>query len=235
MPICAQAMVKSPLALGTKGSFLQLSRRDKDPSLVPRNANSEEEGDDDSAAPPEPTPSFITQARCHIPLRACATGLQCAAHCHPTSPFTAELRVDHVEQVTTRNGIGAAKAGEAPAISPAASEAVEPRATWRHRVRSLLCCLAPPATDHYYRSSETEAVVVRRPAQPVPAHHFTGSPVIGPMSPGDVGKKTLVLDLDETLVHSSFKPIPNPDYIIPVRRPCCTSIWRCLTTAACQL
>ena len=25
-----------------------------------------------------------------------------------------------------------------------------------------------------------------------------------------------MLDLDETLVHSSFKPIPNPDYIIPV-------------------
>jgi len=24
------------------------------------------------------------------------------------------------------------------------------------------------------------------------------------------------LDLDETLVHSSFKPIPNPDFIIPV-------------------
>lgn len=28
--------------------------------------------------------------------------------------------------------------------------------------------------------------------------------------------KTLVLDLDETLVHSTFKPVPNPDYIIPV-------------------
>ena len=25
-----------------------------------------------------------------------------------------------------------------------------------------------------------------------------------------------MLDLDETLVHSSFKPIPDPDYIIPV-------------------
>ncbi|GBG58934.1 hypothetical protein CBR_g24286 [Chara braunii] len=37
-----------------------------------------------------------------------------------------------------------------------------------------------------------------------------------PMRPEDVGKKTLVLDLDETLVHSSFKPIPNADYIIPV-------------------
>lgn len=30
------------------------------------------------------------------------------------------------------------------------------------------------------------------------------------------GKKCLVLDLDETLVHSSFRPIPNPDFIVPV-------------------
>ena len=38
----------------------------------------------------------------------------------------------------------------------------------------------------------------------------------GPKNPEDEHKPTLVLDLDETLVHSSFKPIPNPDYIIPV-------------------
>ncbi|KAG1678280.1 hypothetical protein FOA52_013901 [Chlamydomonas sp. UWO 241] len=38
----------------------------------------------------------------------------------------------------------------------------------------------------------------------------------GPLAPGDSTKKTLVLDLDETLVHSSFKPVPNPDFIIPV-------------------
>ncbi len=31
-----------------------------------------------------------------------------------------------------------------------------------------------------------------------------------------MGKKTLVLDLDETLVHSSFKPIESPDIILPV-------------------
>jgi TFIIF-interacting CTD phosphatase-like protein len=30
------------------------------------------------------------------------------------------------------------------------------------------------------------------------------------------GKKTLVLDLDETLVHSSFDVVDHPDYIIPV-------------------
>ncbi|ACO61135.1 predicted protein, partial [Micromonas commoda] len=29
-------------------------------------------------------------------------------------------------------------------------------------------------------------------------------------------KPCLVLDLDETLVHSSFKPVPNADYVIPV-------------------
>lgn len=32
----------------------------------------------------------------------------------------------------------------------------------------------------------------------------------------DLRKKCLVLDLDETLVHSSFKPTERPDYIVPV-------------------
>jgi len=39
---------------------------------------------------------------------------------------------------------------------------------------------------------------------------------LGPIHPEDQGKKCLVLDLDETLVHSSFRPTKNPDYIIPV-------------------
>lgn len=32
----------------------------------------------------------------------------------------------------------------------------------------------------------------------------------------DYGKKCVVIDLDETLVHSSFKPISNADFIVPV-------------------
>ncbi|KAM9990483.1 hypothetical protein ACTFIY_006543 [Dictyostelium cf. discoideum] len=41
-------------------------------------------------------------------------------------------------------------------------------------------------------------------------------PLMVPMIPRHVGLKTLVLDLDETLVHSSFKPVHNPDFIVPV-------------------
>ena len=40
--------------------------------------------------------------------------------------------------------------------------------------------------------------------------------LLGPQRRNDIGKKTLVLDLDETLVHSSFKPIDSPDIVLPV-------------------
>jgi RNA polymerase II subunit A small phosphatase-like protein len=40
--------------------------------------------------------------------------------------------------------------------------------------------------------------------------------LLPPLAPEDKGKKCLVLDLDETLVHSSFKPVANADFIIPV-------------------
>jgi len=40
--------------------------------------------------------------------------------------------------------------------------------------------------------------------------------LLPPLPPEEKGKKTLVLDLDETLVHSSFKPIPDPDFVISI-------------------
>uniref|UniRef100_A0A8R1HJ56 protein-serine/threonine phosphatase n=1 Tax=Caenorhabditis japonica TaxID=281687 RepID=A0A8R1HJ56_CAEJA len=49
---------------------------------------------------------------------------------------------------------------------------------------------------------------------------FQGSinekPLLPPLLPQDVNRKCLVIDLDETLVHSSFKPVKNPDFVIPV-------------------
>ncbi|VDN34514.1 unnamed protein product [Gongylonema pulchrum] len=40
--------------------------------------------------------------------------------------------------------------------------------------------------------------------------------LLPPLRPCDGGKKCLIIDLDETLVHSSFKPVKNPDFVIPV-------------------
>jgi RNA polymerase II subunit A small phosphatase-like protein len=40
--------------------------------------------------------------------------------------------------------------------------------------------------------------------------------MLKPMPEYCKGRKTLVLDLDETLVHSQFKPVKKPDYTIPV-------------------
>ena len=53
---------------------------------------------------------------------------------------------------------------------------------------------------------------------PFSSHFFsTPQPILPPVQPRDKGKLCLVLDLDETLVHSSFRAVPNPDYIIPVQ------------------
>ncbi|KAF8342195.1 HAD-like domain-containing protein [Cantharellus anzutake] len=41
-------------------------------------------------------------------------------------------------------------------------------------------------------------------------------PLLPPRLPEHKGRKCLVLDLDETLLHSSFKMIPQCDYVVPV-------------------
>lgn len=40
--------------------------------------------------------------------------------------------------------------------------------------------------------------------------------LLPPQKPGREGRKCLVLDLDETLVHSSFQPVDKYDFLIPV-------------------
>uniref|UniRef100_A0A8C7Z3F9 protein-serine/threonine phosphatase n=1 Tax=Oryzias sinensis TaxID=183150 RepID=A0A8C7Z3F9_9TELE len=46
--------------------------------------------------------------------------------------------------------------------------------------------------------------------------HVQAKPLLPQMESSDAGKICVVIDLDETLVHSSFKPMNNPDFIIPV-------------------
>ncbi|KAG2447821.1 hypothetical protein HYH02_007277 [Chlamydomonas schloesseri] len=86
--------------------------------------------------------------------------------------------------------------------------------SWRRRFRSLLCCFAPQSQGYFRHAQDGDYSGGRFvPPQPPKVHR---EQLIGPKRSDDLSKKTLVLDLDETLVHSSFKPIPNPDYILPV-------------------
>ncbi|GFZ48686.1 phosphoric-monoester hydrolase [Saitozyma sp. JCM 24511] len=46
--------------------------------------------------------------------------------------------------------------------------------------------------------------------------HGQPAPLLPAIDKQHVGRKCLVLDLDETLLHSSFKMLPSADYIVPV-------------------
>ncbi|XP_062377166.1 CTD (carboxy-terminal domain, RNA polymerase II, polypeptide A) small phosphatase-like a isoform X2 [Sardina pilchardus] len=89
----------------------------------------------------------------------------------------------------------------------------------KHRSRSIFspffCC---------FRNYNVEAPAPNnKPCALPPPAEENGSPPKSPakyllpeVSINDYGKNCVVIDLDETLVHSSFKPISNADFIVPV-------------------
>lgn len=87
----------------------------------------------------------------------------------------------------------------------------------RHRgfLSQLLCCFRPTSTNicHYSNSIYNNTDVSQ--------HHnsltqkYSGKNLLPARKPSD-NRICLVIDLDETLVHSSFKPIENADFILPV-------------------
>ncbi|KAL6776537.1 hypothetical protein ACKKBG_A21530 [Auxenochlorella protothecoides x Auxenochlorella symbiontica] len=118
-----------------------------------------------------------------------------------------------ITQVNTRQGAPTGPAlGQMVTLPSTPEDTSDLRASWRNKVRNIFCCLVPGPGDQYTRQEEGPVVI--RPVAPPPPSW--ADPVIGPPSPADIGKKCLVLDLDETLVHSSFRPVASPDYIIPV-------------------
>lgn len=65
-------------------------------------------------------------------------------------------------------------------------------------------------------AAQTPGSGVSQPPQSQPAGVRSTPPLLPPISGDALGRKCLVLDLDETLVHSSFKPVPNADYVVPI-------------------
>ncbi|ORY99857.1 HAD-like domain-containing protein [Syncephalastrum racemosum] len=103
----------------------------------------------------------------------------------------------------------------------------------------LLCCTASGAgalldSGDTHKKTEPPTRIITNPAElkdinesveetsHTPASIPLSSPdgqlirLLPPIAVEHQGRKCLVLDLDETLVHSSFKIIPNPDFIVPV-------------------
>lgn len=124
----------------------------------------------------------------------------------PTAP--------HIHALSTERTAGPVAQRNRNQAIAAATSAEE---SWRSKFRFLLCCFAPE-TQGYVKSRDISTAVPRgvQPAMAPPMAARQRDNLIGPKRQEDLHKKTLVLDLDETLVHSSFKPIPSPDYIIPV-------------------
>jgi len=92
--------------------------------------------------------------------------------------------------------------------------------TFLDSLRMVCCCLAPEEASE---KSKTVAVTAK---QQIVADQKENVPrLLPPIHPDDTGKKCLVLDLDETLVHSSFRAVPGADFIIPVQVR--SSFWKC--------
>ncbi|XP_034947953.1 carboxy-terminal domain RNA polymerase II polypeptide A small phosphatase 1 [Chelonus insularis] len=83
----------------------------------------------------------------------------------------------------------------------------------RGLLRSLLCCLGR-GRGSSSKSSKTSSLQGEGRGSPSPGtRSFFYLP---PVRHQDMHKKCMVIDLDETLVHSSFKPINNADFVVPV-------------------
>ncbi|XP_034042321.1 carboxy-terminal domain RNA polymerase II polypeptide A small phosphatase 1-like isoform X2 [Thalassophryne amazonica] len=75
---------------------------------------------------------------------------------------------------------------------------------------SLFCCLCHKESEPL--KSTAPLLADENGALPkVPS-----KPLLPQITSNDEGKICVVIDLDETLVHSSFKPVNNADFIIPV-------------------
>jgi len=112
-------------------------------------------------------------------------------------------------------------------IVPAEKEsATEKRSSSQARnklsfVESLqsFCCYAAGVENDSpgQQKSQRDAPRLVRPSDQEIADEPLKGFLLPPKHPKDAGKKTLVLDLDETLVHSTFKAVPWADFAIPVR------------------
>ncbi|XP_076448486.1 carboxy-terminal domain RNA polymerase II polypeptide A small phosphatase 1-like isoform X2 [Babylonia areolata] len=93
------------------------------------------------------------------------------------------------------------------------TQAVKKPRNSRGLLSSFLCCFGNNNNNNNNNApTNCQAPSVEENGNPRPTERYLLPPVLKQ----DVDKKCVVIDLDETLVHSSFKPISNADFIVPV-------------------
>lgn len=75
---------------------------------------------------------------------------------------------------------------------------------------TIFCCWRNARTKSNQNGTPIDGSITPPPIQGQPRY------LLPQMRHSDMHRKCMVIDLDETLVHSSFKPIPNADFIVPV-------------------
>ncbi|CAL1539652.1 unnamed protein product [Lymnaea stagnalis] len=97
----------------------------------------------------------------------------------------------------------------------AAPVAVAKKPRNRGVIASILCCFRKTNNSN---NNNNNAQISCQPH--VPEENCNSRPsdkyLLPTVRHQDMNKKCIVIDLDETLVHSSFKPINNADFIVPV-------------------
>lgn len=101
-------------------------------------------------------------------------------------------------------GAAATASSSCHAAVPASSK--KPRQ--RGFLNTLLCCFGSN------NQGASNPVIAEENGQYSPK--LQGKFLLPPVRHQDVHKICLIIDLDETLVHSSFKPISNADFVVPV-------------------
>ncbi|CAG9121500.1 hypothetical protein JYU34_002832 [Plutella xylostella] len=83
-------------------------------------------------------------------------------------------------------------------------------------LRSLLCCWRGGRGKGPPGGAGASGVDGRASPPLLVMSDHAPRPLLPPVRHQDMHKKCMVIDLDETLVHSSFKPINNADFVVPV-------------------
>lgn len=114
---------------------------------------------------------------------------------------------------------------EEPLNSTIIVEKVPKKPRTPNLIRQLFCCFRPPNGTVVQQRAPCQSPIVVQCNTPLPQtctveeivnSKLEDNCLLEPLRVPDRHKHCVVIDLDETLVHSSFAPVHNADFIIPV-------------------